>query len=178
MKPRNHVVIIFPLKNGGISSDETSRIFGGHFNFSKMNGGGISLNGGTKSNNHKTKVLRNLKVMSFKFCTVRHSILIFIKRILRPPPPQNYLSSQTNAIPQFIQSHHWIWWESYFKKMILGDMSEWDGGKKISGRGVARGWGFLPWMMPWKCGYKFIEDNHALEIHKFINASWSSIKML
>ena len=134
-------------------------------------GGGISLNGGTKSNNHKTKVLRNLKVMIFKFCTMRHSILIFIKRILRPPPPQNYLSSQTNAIPQFIQSHHWIWWESYFKKMILRDMSEWDGGKKISGRGVARGWGFLPWMMPWKCGYKFIEDNHTLEIHKFINAS-------
>ena len=50
-------------------------------------GGGIILNGGTKSNNHKTKVLRNLKVMIFKFCTVRHSILIFIKRILRPPPP-------------------------------------------------------------------------------------------
>ena len=42
-------------------------------------------------------------------------------------------------------------------------MSEW-GDKKVSGGG-------LPWMMAWKCGYKFIDNNCALEIYKFIKAS-------
>ena len=40
-----------PMNNGG-ESDETSRIFCGHVNFSEMNGG-ISVFGGTKSNNCK-----------------------------------------------------------------------------------------------------------------------------
>ena len=31
--------------------------------------------------------------------------------------------------------------------------------------------GDLPWMMPWKFDYKFIEENRALEIYKFIKAS-------
>ena len=50
--------------------------------------------------------------------------------------------------------------EFFFKKNYVGgDMSEW-GDKKISEGGD------LLRMMPWKCGYKFIEDNHVLEIYK------------
>ena len=43
-----------PLNNGG-GSDETSRTFCDHVNFSEMNGG-ISVYEGTKSNNHKEGV--------------------------------------------------------------------------------------------------------------------------
>ena len=40
---------------GGAESDKTSRIFCGHVNFPEMNWG-ISVYGGTKSNNHKDGV--------------------------------------------------------------------------------------------------------------------------
>ena len=45
-------MVSYPLNNKGKESDETSRIFCGHVNFPEMNGG-MSVNGGTKSNNHK-----------------------------------------------------------------------------------------------------------------------------
>ena len=68
----------------------------------------------------KTKVLKYLKVMISKFYPVGHIILIFIKRILLPLELfelcKGYVISQTNAHPQFVQSQHWIWWDSYFLK--------------------------------------------------------------
>ena len=43
------------IVRGGGESDKTSRIFCGHVNFPEMNWG-ISVYGGTKSNNHKDGV--------------------------------------------------------------------------------------------------------------------------
>ena len=84
----------------------------------------------------KTKVLRYLKVRISKFCLAGHLILIFIKRVLRPTRTnwalfQGRVISQTNALPQFIQSQRWICWDSFLSKWCWGDMSEW-GNKKIS----------------------------------------------
>ena len=49
-------------------------------------------------------------------------------------------------------------------------MSEWRG-KKSSGGGGGRS------NMDHVHGYQFVEDNQALEIYKFIKASWSSINV-
>ena len=51
--------------------------------------------------------------------------MIFIKRILPPLrtiwvfPVVSHFSNNLYKVPQFIQSKHWIWWDSFFLKWCL-----------------------------------------------------------
>ena len=75
----------------GRKSNETSRIFCGHFNFPELNRGVSVIESKIKISNNvvilrktcQEKVLRYLEVMISKFSG--HLILIFIRRILAPP---------------------------------------------------------------------------------------------
>ena len=99
----------------------------------------------------KSKALRYLKVMIFKFCPAAHLILIFTRTILPPAElfelSKRQVSSQANVLPQFIWSQLWIWWDSFFLNFLFFLFQCWgtclnEGTKKIQ-----RG-GDLPWMMP------------------------------
>ena len=80
--------------------------------------------------------------------------LTFKKNITYTPP--NYLSFTRgkSLLHQMLFDSLYevsrIWWDSFFKKIILGGMSEWRQ-KKFRGE-----WG-LPWMMSWHLNnYKIV----------------------
>ena len=108
-------------------------------------GRGAGEEGETKSNNHKIKVWRYLKVLISKFCTARHLILIFIKRVL--PPLRTVWTLQ--GVSHFSNKcYSTVYTKSaldfvgeFFQKNDIGEC----GDKKFNGEN-------LPWMMPCKCG--------------------------
>ena len=52
----------------------------------------------------------------------------FYNRRILPPPRTIWVfqgvstisNAQTNALPQFIRSQHWIWWDSFFSNDVSG----------------------------------------------------------
>ena len=146
----------------GRKSNETSRIFCGHFNFPELNRGVSVIESKIKISNNvvilkktcQEKVLKYLEVMISKFSG--HLILIFIRRILAPPRTIwacQGVSHFSNKCSSTVYTNFVLdWWDSFFLKCCWGICLN-GGTKKISG-------GNLPWMMPWIWAKRGKKDLH------------------